>query len=116
MRGATVVMHRFLLVSAACVSLCLLCGCRKSSAPQPEHTAKEVRTVDPLTAPLVAGKHSKVFHARGCPYAASAKAPVGFASVQEAEASGRIPCQFCSPRSAGTPPPGGAPGQDAGGP
>jgi len=77
----------------------LFWGCRKSGPPKPEETAKEVKTADPETAPYVAGKRNKVYHARGCPYAANLSSAVGFASVLEAEASGRIPCEFCSPRA-----------------
>jgi len=77
----------------------LFCGCRKAGAPRQEETAKEVKTVDPQSAPFVAGKRNKVYHARGCPYAANLISAVGFASALEAEASGRIPCEFCSPRA-----------------
>ena len=77
----------------------LFCGCRKSGPPRQEETAMEVKTIDAQSAPFVAGKRNKVYHARGCPYAANLNSPVGFAGVLEAEASGRIPCEFCSPRA-----------------
>ncbi|MGD0089509.1 MAG: hypothetical protein ABSE73_06270 [Planctomycetota bacterium] len=106
-------MRRFLILFVVGVLPGLFCGCRKQgAAPQQELAAKEVQAVDPQSAPLVSGKRSKVYHLRDCTYAASIKDPVGFESVLEAEASGRIPCEFCRPSASNkkeqAPPPQGA--------
>ena len=92
-------MRWLLILLVAGLMPVLFCGCRKAGPPRQEETAMEVKSVDPESAPFVAGKRNKVYHARGCPYAANLSSPVGFASVLEAEASGRIPCEFCAPRT-----------------
>ena len=61
----------------------------------------KVKDADPNTAPFVSGKHIKVFHKRGCPYAAKLDSPVGFNSISDALTSGRIPCVFCDPNGTG---------------
>ena len=64
----------------------------------------KVPTQDANTAPFVSGKNSKVYHVRGCEYAGKLESPVGFATWDDAERSGRIPCQFCKPHdSSGSP-------------
>jgi len=91
----------FLCVTlAASLSLCSLCGCRKPWSPRPPEAVKDGKTVDAASAPFVAGKRNKVYHTRQCRYAVDLSSPVGFASVREAEASGRIACEFCNPRAA----------------
>lgn len=107
-------MRRFLIFFLLCFPACLLCGCRRSGTPPHEETARDAKTVDPQTAPFVAGKRNKVYHSRQCPYAAGLNSPAGFSGAREAEASGRIPCEFCSPHKAEQPAPepsGGASGK-----
>ena len=60
----------------------------------------KVPTVPARDAALVSGKHSKIYHVRGCEYAGKLDSPVGLASWEDAEKSGRIPCEFCKPREA----------------
>jgi hypothetical protein len=56
-------------------------------------------------APYIAGKHSRIYHARNCQYAGTLDSPVGFASWEDAERSGHIPCEFCKPRESAFQPP-----------
>ena len=80
-----------------------LCSCKKAGPSQTPAVLQKVKTSDPLTAPFVAGKKNHIFHARNCPYAANLESPVGYETIRDAEASGRIPCEFCAPHKA---PPG----------
>ncbi|HLX59906.1 MAG TPA: hypothetical protein VKX17_01370 [Planctomycetota bacterium] len=57
----------------------------------------KVPTIDAKDAPFVSGKHSKVYHVRGCEYCGKLESPVGYDNWQDAERSGRIPCEFCKP-------------------
>ena len=69
--------------------------------------APKVQTVDAGDAQFIAGKRSKIYHCRTCEYAGKLDAPVGFLSCDDAERSGRIPCEFCKPResaASNTPP------------
>lgn len=58
----------------------------------------KVPTQDAKSAPFVSGKNSKVYHVRGCEYAGKSDSTVGYAAWDDAERSGRIPCEFCKPR------------------
>ena len=58
----------------------------------------KVPTQDARTAPFISGKSSKIYHVRGCEYAGKLDAVSGFASCDDAERSGRVPCEFCKPR------------------
>ena len=74
--------------------LCLGCG-KSNRNPQ----APKIKTADARSAPWIAGKHARVYHRRGCAYAADLESPVGYATVHDAARSGLIPCEFCKPRS-----------------
>ena len=58
----------------------------------------KVPTQDAKDATFVSGKNSKIYHVRGCEYIGKVDSPIGFASWQDAERSGRLPCEFCKPR------------------
>lgn len=89
-------MRRLLLGIWVCVPL-FLGGCRKAGPSRAPAALQKVKTSDPLTAPYVAGKKNRVYHARHCPYAAELASPVGYETLRDAEASGRMPCEFCAP-------------------
>jgi len=84
----------------------LLLGCQKatsrstasllSAESRREPKAKSVTAQD---APFIAGKKNRVYHVRNCQYAVSLDSAVGYASLREADASGKIPCEFCAPRT-----------------
>ena len=90
-------MRRFLFLLILGAPLAVSC-CKKA---EPENTSpsllKKPKAADPASAPFVAGKRNRVFHTRGCPYAADLEAPVGYETLRDAEASGRLPCEFCRP-------------------
>ena len=86
-------------VALLCVAFLCLCGCGKSAGTKKEQPAANSRSTDTEKAVFVAGKHNKVYHLRQCRYAADISSPVGFTSARDAEASGRVPCEFCNPRA-----------------
>ena len=58
----------------------------------------KVPTQDARDAMFVSGKNSKIYHLHGCEYIGKVDSPTGYASWQDAEKSGRLPCEFCKPR------------------
>ncbi|HEY3321516.1 MAG TPA: hypothetical protein VGP72_13695 [Planctomycetota bacterium] len=74
----------------------LWCGCRKAESGSKDTTLLQSKKVDAESAAFVAGKKNKIYHRRGCRFAASLDSPVGFASEFEAQNSGRVPCEFCA--------------------
>lgn len=69
-------------------------GNKNARPPKPA----KVQKIDAREAQYVAGKNSKIYHCRNCEYAGKLDSPVGFMSVEDAERSGHIPCEFCRPR------------------
>ena len=90
-------MRQWLVLVLVCACPFWLEGCfnRNSAAP----ALPKVETIPANTAPLVAAKHGRVYHLRGCCYAAALKDSLGFATAQEAEKAGYIPCEFCRPQT-----------------
>ena len=64
---------------------------------KPPHYPK-VPTQDAKSAPYISVKNSKIYHVRGCDYAGKSDSFVGYATWDDAERSGHIPCEFCKPR------------------
>ncbi|HYG75497.1 MAG TPA: hypothetical protein VEK08_10885 [Planctomycetota bacterium] len=60
---------------------------------------QQAKTVDPDSAPFIAGRKNKVYHTRQCRYGLNVESPVGFATAYDAELSGRMPCEFCTPQN-----------------
>ncbi len=58
----------------------------------------KVPTQDAKVAPFISGKSSKIYHLRNCEYVGKSDSPIGFVSADDAERSGRVPCEFCKPR------------------
>ncbi|MEI6234712.1 MAG: hypothetical protein WCT04_16780 [Planctomycetota bacterium] len=58
----------------------------------------KVPTVNAKDASFVSGKGSKIYHLRSCEYVGKVDSPIGFGSSDDAERSGRLPCEFCKPR------------------
>ncbi len=58
----------------------------------------KVPTQDAKSAPYISVKNSKIYHVRGCDYAGKSDSFVGYATWDDAERSGHIPCEFCKPR------------------
>ncbi len=96
-------MRRLLLCMFLCAPL-FLSSCKMAGPSHMPAALQKTRTADPLTAPYVAGKKNRVFHARHCPYAADLVSPQGYDTLRDAEASGRIPCEFCAPHKESPPP------------
>jgi hypothetical protein len=97
-------MRRVLLFMLMCASL-TVASCRKAGPASTPAALQKAKSADPTTAPFVAGKRNKVFHRRHCPYAAELDSPVGFETLRDAEASGKIPCAFCKPHMIEAAPP-----------
>jgi len=96
-------MRRVLLFLLVCASL-TIASCRKAGPANTPAALQKKKKADAATAPFVAGKRNQVFHTRHCPYAVELDSPVGFETLHDAEASGRIPCAFCKPHMVDTAP------------
>jgi len=72
----------------------IVVGGKKAKPPKPP----KVPTVDARGAPFISAKNGKVYHCRSCEMAGKLDSPVGFSTSEDAEKSGRIPCEFCKPR------------------
>lgn len=81
-----------LIVLMSGVTGCAAVRSTRASQPKIEH-------VPARQALFVAGKRSKIYHRRDCPYAANLESLVGFNKMGDAEGSGHIPCEFCAPRT-----------------
>ena len=75
----------------------LLHGCARTKSVSAK--TPQIETINARTAPLIAAKQGRVYHMRDCPYASALENPVGFATVRDAERTGRIPCEFCKPQA-----------------
>lgn len=93
-------MRFFFSVLILCLPLCCVASCGKSSRKSPAPTVKKI---DARMAPFVAGKQARVYHRRGCAYAADLESPAGYATAHDADRMGLIPCEFCTPRATDRP-------------
>ena len=95
---------------AALLLATVVAGCAKSGKSPAQVLSKppKIETVPAKSAPFIAGKSAKIYHRRGCPYAANLSSTKGYSHADDAEHAGHIPCEFCRPRDPNAPLPGAA--------
>jgi len=88
-----------------CASALVSSGCTKANRTHQEFHSNKNRRISADAAPFITGKRNKVFHVRHCQYAANLESLIGFSSARDAELSGYMPCEFCTPYKADVPEP-----------
>ncbi|MCZ7648752.1 MAG: hypothetical protein M5U26_26425 [Planctomycetota bacterium] len=91
-------MRRALSCSLGFALLALASGCGQPRTP----AAPSVQTVPADKALVLSGRSTSVFHFCSCAYAKDIppREQLGYASPDDAERAGKIPCTHCKPRDA----------------